>query len=72
MFVVEQTRASADKPSVYFYKPFFDENKNVLNLFGISVDNDGKLNFKTYYLDESNRLKSILKDKNLIIRYMKA
>lgn len=57
---------------MYFYKPFYDENKKLLNLFGISVDNKGKLNFTTYYLDEvGNRLSSILNDKNLKIRYVK-
>ena len=56
----------------YFYKPFYDENKKLLNLFGISVDNKGKLDFKTYYLDSAgNRLKSILNDKDLVIRYVK-
>ena len=72
LFVVEQTREGSHKPSVYFYKPFYDENKKLLNLFGISVDNKGKLDFKTYYLDSAgNRLKSILNDKDLIIRYVK-
>ena len=72
LFVVEQTREGSTKPSVYFYKPFYDENKKLLNLFGISVDNKGKLDFKTYYLDKiGNRLESILNDKNLLIRYVK-
>lgn len=72
LFVVEQKREGSTKPSVYFYKPFYDENKKLLNLFGISVDNKGKLNFTTYYLDEvGNRLSSILNDKNLKIRYVK-
>ncbi len=72
LFVVEQTREGSHKPSVYFYKPFYDENKKLLNLFGISVDNKGKLDFKTYYLDSAgNRLKSILNDKDLVIRYVK-
>ena len=72
LFVVEQTREGSTKPSVYFYKPFYDENKKLLNLFGISVDSKGKLDFKTYYLDRvGNRLESILKDKNLKIRYVK-
>ena len=72
LFVVEQTREGSTKPSVYFYKPFYDENKKLLNLFGISVDDKGKLDFKTYYLDKiGNRLESILNDKNLLIRYVK-
>ena len=72
LFIVEQKREGSHKPSVYFYKPFYDENKKLLNLFGISVDNKGKLDFKTYYLDNAgNRLESILKDKNLKIRYVK-
>lgn len=60
LFVVEQKREGSTKPSVYFYKPFYDENKKLLNLFGISVDNKGKLDFKTYYLDSNNRRLDIL------------
>lgn len=72
LFVVEQTREGSTKPSVYFYKPFYDENKKLLNLFGISVDNKGKLDFKTYYLDSNNRrLDILLNRKDLIIRYIK-
>lgn len=72
LFVVEQKREGSTKPSVYFYKPFYDENKKLLNLFGIGVNDNGKLDFKTYYLDEvGNRLKSILNDKNIKIRYIK-
>ena len=71
LFVVEQTRERSHKPSVYFYKPFYDENKKLLNLFGISVDK-GKLDFKTYYLDSNNRrLDILLNRKDLVIRYMK-
>lgn len=72
LFVVEQTREGSNKPSVYFYKPFYDENKKLLNLFGISVDNNGKLDFKTYYLDSNNRrLDILLNRKDLVIRYVK-
>ena len=49
---------------------FFKVKK--VDLFGISVDSKGKLDFKTYYLDSAgNRLKSILNDKDLVIRYVK-
>ena len=72
LFVVEQKREGSTKPSVYFYKPFYDENKKLLNLFGISVDNKGKLDFKTYYLDSNNRrLDILLNRKDLVIRYVK-
>ena len=72
LFVVEQLREGSNKPSVYFYKPFYDENKKLLNLFGISVDSKGKLDFKTYYLDSNNRrLDILLNRKDLTIRYIK-
>ena len=72
LFVVEELRAGADKPSVYFYRPFYDENKRLMNILGISVDDKGKLDFRTYYLDyRGSKLKSLLKKENLIIRYMR-
>ena len=37
LFVLEQTREGSTKPSVYFYKPFYDENKKLLNLFANSL-----------------------------------
>ncbi|TQR42954.1 hypothetical protein DMB95_00185 [Campylobacter sp. MIT 12-8780] len=72
LFVVEHKRDGASEPSVYFYKPFYDKEKQLLNLFGIGVNERGFLNFKTYYLDkQGSRLKSLMKDRNLIIKYMK-
>lgn len=57
---------------MYFYKPFYDENKKLMNLFGIGVDSNGTINFKTYYLDDKkNRLKEILKSERIKIVYMK-
>ena len=49
-----------------------DENKKLMNLFGIGVDSNGTINFKTYYLDDKkNRLKEILKSERIKIMYMK-
>lgn len=72
LFVVEQTRVGQKEPSVYFYKPFFDEKNQRLDLFGIGVDNRGNVNFKTFYkADSEKRLESLLDDRNLKIKYIK-
>ena len=43
-----------------------------MNLFGIGVDSNGTINFKTYCLDDKkNRLKEILKSERIKIVYMK-
>lgn len=71
LFVVEFTPQGKTKPSTYFYKPFYDENKKLLNLVGISIDEKGLLKFSTFYLDErGNRLKEFLKRTDLTIRYV--
>ena len=71
LFVVEFTPQGKTKPSTYFYKPFYDENKKLLNLVGISIDEKGLLKFSTFYLDErGNRLKEFLKRMDLTIRYV--
>lgn len=71
LFVVEFTPQGKTKPSTYFYKPFYDENKNLLNLVGISINERGQLKFFTFYLDErGNRLKEFLKRTDLTIRYV--
>ena len=71
LFVVEFTPQCKTKPSTYFYKPFYDENKNLLNLVGISINERGQLKFFTFYLDErGNRLKEFLKRTDLTIRYV--
>ncbi len=71
LFVVEFTPQGKTKPSTYFYKPFYDENKKLLNLVGISIDEKGLLKFSTFYLDErGNRLKEFLKRADLTIRYV--
>lgn len=71
LFVVEFTPQGKTKPSTYFYKPFYDENKKLLNLVGISIDKKGLLKFSTFYLDErGNRLKEFLKRTDLTIRYV--
>ena len=35
LFIVEQAREGQSSPSVYFYKPFYDNDKKLMNLFGI-------------------------------------
>ena len=71
LFVVEFTPQGKTKPSTYFYKPFYDENKKLLNLVGISIDEKGLLKFSTFYLDErGNRLKEFLKRTDLTIKYV--
>lgn len=71
LFVVEFTPQGKTKPSTYFYKPFYDENKKLLNLVGISINEKGLLKFSTFYLDErGNRLKEFLKRTDLTIRYV--
>lgn len=60
---------SKGKESVYFYKPFYDENENIFNLFGIGIDGQGKVDFKTFYKDISgSRFKEMLNlaDENII------
>ena len=60
---------SKGRDSVYFYKPFLDKDKKVLNLFGIGIDKEGKVDFKTFYLDNSGaRMREMerLADENII------
>ena len=72
LFIVEQAREGQSNPSIYFYKPFFDNDEKLMNLFGIGVDSNGNINFKTYYLDnKKNRLKEILRSDKIKIVYMK-
>ena len=54
---------------MYFYKPFLDEDNNILSLFGIGIDGEGKIEFKTFYHDDTqNRIKEMLNlsDENII------
>ena len=70
LFITKEQRG--DKESVYFYKPFFDKDKNILNLFGIGVDSQNKVDFKTFYLDEQEtRIKQVLKVKDENVLYIK-
>ena len=70
LFVVEKQRGK--EVSAYFYKPFYDEEKQIMNLFGIGIDKNGKIDFRTYYYDEKgNRLNEILASKDIRIKYMK-
>ena len=71
LFIVEQAREGQSSPSVYFYKPFYDNDKKLMNLFGIGIDLAGNVKFKTYYLDSGARMRSILTDNKLKIVYMK-
>ena len=68
LFIVEQTREGQKEPSIYFYKPFFDKDKRLMNLFGIGIDSNGSINFKTYYFDDSgSRLRRILNNQVKIL-----
>lgn len=72
LFVIEFTPKGRIKPSVYFYKPFYDKNKKLLNLIGISVSEKGQLNFSTFYLDKrGNRLNEFLNKEAILIKYVK-
>ncbi len=70
LFVVEQTREGQKESSVYFYKPFLDKDKNLINLFGIGIQGES-VEFKTYYLDEKQtRINNILRSDKIKIVYM--
>ena len=78
LFIAKNSAKGRD--SVYFYKPFYkivkDKNGNdkevFLNLFGIGVDSNGKVDFKTFYDDTGSRMNEILNlsDENIV--YIKA
>lgn len=73
LFVVTQRRKEQENPSVYFYKPFFDKENNRIDLFGIGLDSNGKIDFKTYYkADSDSRLLNLLNDESVEIKYTKA
>ncbi|MGX3046011.1 ADP-ribosyltransferase-containing protein [Helicobacter sp. T3_23-1056] len=60
---------SKGRDSVYFFKPFLDKNENVMSLFGIGIDKNGKVDFKTFYLDNSGaRIREMQKlaDENIL------
>lgn len=67
LFIAKNSAKGRD--SVYFYKPFLDEDNNILSLFGIGIDGEGKIEFKTFYHDDTqNRIKEMLNlsDENII------
>ncbi|WP_238701491.1 hypothetical protein, partial [Helicobacter bilis] len=67
LFVVEQVKEGQKEPSVYFYKPFFDKDKNLMNLFGIGIQGHN-VEFKTYYLDTNgSRIRQVLNNKSKIL-----
>ena len=71
LFIVEQAREGQSSPSVYFYKPFYDNDKKLMNLFEIEIDSVGNIDFKTYYFDKKeNRLKEMLMSDKIKIVYM--
>ena len=71
LFIVEQAREGQSSPSVYFYKPFYDNDKKLMNLFGIGIQGHN-VEFKAYYFDKKrNRLKEILTSDKIKIVYMK-
>ena len=69
LLVVKGERVGQNEPSVYFYKPFLDKDNNLLGLFGIGIDGEGKIEFKTFYHDDTqSRIKEMLNlsDENII------
>jgi hypothetical protein len=71
LFVVEYTPQGREKPSTYFYKPFYDSKNNILNLVGIGVKGGRNLHFTTYYLDnQGNRLNEFLTRDDVSVRYV--
>lgn len=67
LFIAKKNWKGRD--GVYFYSPFLDKDKKVLNLFGIGIDKEGKVDFKTFYLDNSGaRMREMerLADENII------
>lgn len=70
LFITKEMRDG--KESLYFYKPFYDENKNIIHLFGVGVDSENKVDFRTFYWDEKEtRIEKILKNKDENIIYIK-
>ena len=60
---------SKGKESIYFYKPFLDKDKNFISLFGIGIDKEGKIQYKTIYDDKDrNRFKQMTRiaDENIV------
>ena len=63
---------SKGKESVYFYKPFLDKYGNFVSLFGIGIDAERKVNFKTFYKDDAgNRLREMDRLDEANILYVK-
>lgn len=72
LFIIEKPKNGRSVPSTYFYKLFCDKNQNIMSLFGIGISKNGKINFKTYYLDiRGNRLNEILNGRDVVIKYIK-
>ena len=66
LFIVEKDK------SIYFYKPFYDKKHNIMDLFGIGVDENGHVDFRTYYLDKrGNRISEMLNSKEIQIKYIR-
>lgn len=65
LFIAKDSASGRD--SVYFYKPFFDKDRKLLNIFGIGVDSKGEVIYKTFYqTGTEQRLKSILKNAEIL------
>ena len=66
LFIVEKDK------SIYFYKPFYDKKRNIMDLFGIGIDENGYVNFRTYYLDKrGNRIREMLNNEEIQIKYIR-
>lgn len=73
--VLQQSMIIAEKEndigaSVYFYK-IYEYQNNKIGIFGIGVNENGEINYKTLYADKKkNRIKDIIKLDENSIKYM--
>ena len=60
LFVTKDKRGS-----LYFYKPFRDK-ENILDLISVSVDKEGKIQYKTTYADKYKQVLDLVKNNELV------
>ena len=60
LFVTKDKRGS-----LYFYKPFRDK-ENILDLISVSVDKEGKIQYKTTYADKYKQILDLVKNNELL------
>ena len=53
--------------ALYFYKPFRDEN-NILDLISVSVDKEGKIQYKTTYADKYKQILDLIKNSEIVYK----